>query len=71
MELFQKLIKNGSSTQITVPVPMMQALGWRTGEPVLLTMTEDGSLLVQRMVVDRTRRAIVAAPAPFHVEQPA
>jgi antitoxin component of MazEF toxin-antitoxin module len=50
MRALQKLVKNGNSTQVTIPRTMLITLGWITGESVMLELLEDGSLRLRRPV---------------------
>jgi len=50
MRALQKLVRNGNSTQVTIPRPMLIALGWLTGEQMILELLEDQSLRIRRPV---------------------
>jgi antitoxin component of MazEF toxin-antitoxin module len=47
----RQLVKNGNSTQCTIPRRMLDALRWRTGDPVLVELTERGTIEIQREVI--------------------
>lgn len=63
MEVLQRLVKNGSSTQMNIPVKLLRELGWQPGNYVTLTLTEDRRLMVERVELKRTRIAPVETPA--------
>lgn len=44
----QKLVRNGSSTQVTLPRPLLIELGWLPGEAVIVEMLEDRTVHVRR-----------------------
>ena len=47
---FQKLVKNGNSTQVTIPRVVLFYLGWLPGSPIILEVTEDKQLIVRKPV---------------------
>ena len=47
MRTFQKLVRNGNSTQITLPKAMLVHLGWLPGGMITVELREDGSLVVR------------------------
>lgn len=63
MRVIQKLVRNGSSTQVTIPRAMLMHLDWVPGNDVLVEVLEDGTLrvskfeIVGRRGVVRTRTA--------------
>lgn len=48
MRTLQKLVRNGNSTQFTIPRAVLLHLGWIAGETVLLEVLEDGAILMRR-----------------------
>lgn len=47
----QKLVKNGNSTMVTIPRPLLRALAMVAGGNVVLALQEDGSLKVSKLVI--------------------
>lgn len=64
--MLQKLVKNGGSTQVTIPRPLLFALGWLTGQPVILELTEERTLHVrpldERDLMPRGRVGLLPDP---------
>lgn len=54
-----KLVRNGNSTQVTIPRNVLTALGWLPGDHVILGITEDKRLLARRLSL--TELGITAA----------
>jgi antitoxin component of MazEF toxin-antitoxin module len=48
MRSHQKLVRNGNSTQVTIPRPILTHLGWLPGEMIVVELLEDKSLRVFR-----------------------
>lgn len=48
MRALQKLVRNGNSTQVTIPRTVCHFLGWLPGEPVILEITDEKTLLIRR-----------------------
>jgi antitoxin component of MazEF toxin-antitoxin module len=48
MRALQKLVRNGSSTQVTMPRPLLIHLGWLPGEAVIIELLEDDSIRIRR-----------------------
>jgi hypothetical protein len=48
MRSIQKLVRNGNSTQITLPKPMLIANEWIPGEVVVITLQPNGAILLER-----------------------
>jgi antitoxin component of MazEF toxin-antitoxin module len=44
----QKLVRNGSSTQVTIPRCVLIWLGWQTGQAVAVEILEDKTLHIRR-----------------------
>jgi antitoxin component of MazEF toxin-antitoxin module len=57
MKYFHRLVKNGNSTQVTIPRRMMDHLRWRTGDPMVVELTERGTLEIRPPIVDDMRTA--------------
>ena len=51
MRAMQKLVRNGNSTQITIPRAVLIHLGWLPGQPVILELLEDNSLHIRLPVL--------------------
>lgn len=47
MRAVQKLVRNGNSTQITIPRSILIHLGWIQGQLVVLDVLEDKSIVVR------------------------
>jgi len=47
MRGFQKLCRNGSSTVVTIPRPILYALDWLPGQVVIIEVLEDKSIRVR------------------------
>lgn len=47
MKALQKLVRNGNSTQLTIPRPVLMHLGWLPGDPVIVELLEDKTLHVR------------------------
>lgn len=48
MFVIQKLIRNGHSTQVSIPRPMLDALGWVPGQHIAVELRRDESILLRR-----------------------
>ena len=48
MRALQKLVRNGNSTQFTIPRAILIHLNWVAGETMMLEVREDGSMLLRR-----------------------
>jgi antitoxin component of MazEF toxin-antitoxin module len=46
----QKLVRNGNSTSVSIPKPILVHLGWLPGEAVVIELLEDQSLRIRRPV---------------------
>lgn len=55
-----KLVRNGNSTQVTIPSRAIEWLQWRAGDPVILEVNADHSITVRQPREDDLR----VAPAP-------
>lgn len=49
MTALQKLIRNGTSTVVTIPRPVLMALDWLPGMPVVLEVLEDRSIRLRKV----------------------
>lgn len=47
MRALQKLVRNGNATQVTIPRPLLIAVGWLPGQQVILELLEDNSIRVR------------------------
>lgn len=52
MRALQKLVSNGSSTQVTIPRAALFYLGWLPGEPVILELTETKHVVIRKPAPD-------------------
>ena len=52
MRALQKLVRNGNATQVTIPRPILIALGWLPGQNVILELLEDNSLRLRAPVTE-------------------
>lgn len=43
----QKLVKNGNATSVTIPRTMLVALGWLTGQAVIVEQLENNAVLIR------------------------
>lgn len=48
MRALQKLVRNGNSTQVTIPRQILIHLGWIAGESMIFYVTEAGELVIRR-----------------------
>lgn len=48
MRALQKLVRNGNSTGVMIPRPILIYLGWLPGEQIVIEVLEDKSLHVRR-----------------------
>lgn len=48
MRALQKLTRNGNSTSVTLPRPLLFHLGWLPGESIILELLEDNSVRLRR-----------------------
>lgn len=48
MRALQKLVRNGNSTQVTIPKPLLVHLGWLPGGDVIVELAVDNRSLVFR-----------------------
>lgn len=48
MRAWQKLVRNGNSTQVTIARPILTALGWLPGELVSVELLENQTLVISR-----------------------
>lgn len=65
----QKLVRNGSSTQVTIPRMMLIPLGWLPGMEVVIEMLEDNTIRVRPLEDAAFKpkaipRIVYDAPAP-------
>lgn len=71
MRALQKLVRNGSSTQMTIPRPLLIHLGWMPGEPMVIELLEDNSLRIRRPVAQDfapLRMPRITLPDPSEVK---
>jgi antitoxin component of MazEF toxin-antitoxin module len=47
MKFLRRLVRNGHSTQLTLPVALLEHLQWRPGFPVVVELTPAGTLEVR------------------------
>lgn len=69
MRALQKLTRNGSSTCVTIPRPILIALGWLPGQAVVVEVLEDKSVHIRLPVLEDV--SPVRAPKFYLEPQPA
>ena len=47
-----KLVRNGNSTQLTIPSRILTYIGWLPGEQAVITVLEDKTLHVRKLTLD-------------------
>ena len=57
VKLLRKLVRNGNSTQITIPPQVLEYLGWRSGMPVIVELTAAKTIEVRPPTVADMRSA--------------
>jgi len=50
MRALQKLVKNGNSTAVSIPRPLLVHMGWLPGESIVIELLEDNTLRLRRPV---------------------
>jgi len=55
MKELRRIVRNGNSTQVSIPRRMLEYLGWRPGEPIVIELTECGSIEIRRPVISDLR----------------
>lgn len=65
----QKLVRNGSSTQITLPRWILVPLGWLPGTDVVVELLENNSILITpledpRFAPKTGRKVVTEVPQP-------
>jgi antitoxin component of MazEF toxin-antitoxin module len=67
MRALQKLVRNGNSTQITIPRPILMNLGWLPGNFVVVDLLEGGELRISKLAIDdrRSNGQTMIADAPI------
>jgi len=50
MRALQKLVKNGNSTAVSIPRPLLVHMGWLPGESIIIELLEDNTLRLRRPV---------------------
>jgi len=48
MRRLARIVRNGNSAQVTVPLNYLNYLGWRFGDDIILEILEDQSLRLRR-----------------------
>jgi antitoxin component of MazEF toxin-antitoxin module len=48
MKILQRLVKNGNSTQVTMPAKMLEQLQWRAGTAIIVELTACGSIEIRK-----------------------
>lgn len=71
MRALQKLVRNGNSTQVTIPRAVLVYLGWLPGEEIILELTDAKHVVIRRPTPDEfaPKRAVsvvldASMPAP-------
>jgi antitoxin component of MazEF toxin-antitoxin module len=70
MRALQKLVRNGNSTQVSIPRATLQWLEWLPGEAVIIETLEDKSIRIRRPAADeflpkRPARMVFDASLPL------
>jgi antitoxin component of MazEF toxin-antitoxin module len=47
MKFMNKLVRNGNSTAVTIPLRALEWLQWNAGQPVVVEILQDRSVLVR------------------------
>lgn len=48
MKRLQKLVRNGNSTQVTLPPQMMNFLSWLPGQEIIVELTDHGFVIIRK-----------------------
>jgi len=69
MRAIQKLVRNGNATQVTIPRPMLIALGWLPGNEIVVEQLEDDTLRIRALEDSAFRpapkaRVVIDTPLP-------
>lgn len=65
MKHLRKLVRNGHSTQLTIPIGMLDHLRWRAGEPIVLELTAADTIEVRRPTIADLRGSSDPMELPF------
>lgn len=70
MRALQKLVRNGNSTQVTIPRTVLIWLGWLPGEEIILEALEDKSIHIRRpgrdeFAVKRAKSVVLESELPL------
>lgn len=68
MLAFQKLVRNGNSTQVTIPRALLNYLQWLPGQLVTLEVRDDRSFVVR--LPRQSDYAPIRKPAALLIESP-
>lgn len=52
MRALQKLVRNGNSTHVAIPRTVLVWLGWLPGEPIILEVAENKTIILRRPAPD-------------------
>jgi antitoxin component of MazEF toxin-antitoxin module len=52
MRALQKLVRNGNSTQVTLPRTLLHYLGWLPGENIIVECTDAKHIVIRRPDAD-------------------
>lgn len=63
MKELRRLVRNGGSTQISIPVAMLDHLRWSAGNPIVVEVTECGTIELRLPTIADLRTA--AQPMPL------
>lgn len=55
MKELRRIVRNGNSTQVSIPRRMLEYLGWRAGEPIVIELTECQTIEIRRPVISDLR----------------
>lgn len=63
MRVLQKLVRNGNSTQVTIPAVLMKYLDWRPGDYCTLELRANGHIVLRKPRAKDLKRRITPASA--------
>jgi len=59
MRAFQKLVRNGNATAVTIPRAVLFHLRWLPGDYVVLEVQEDKSIRIRHVSKDEAKNALI------------
>ena len=64
MRAFQKLVRNGNATAVTIPRAALFELRWLPGDYVLLSVQEDKSIRIEHVPIGAIRDKLHSPAQP-------